>query len=54
MHTPRWSELSFQCSGEALYANESVWVGDPMGNISPINSNILDGRGDPLPERVES
>lgn len=55
MHTPRWSELSFQCSGEAQYSNESVWLRSPIDKSNLVNNNMLDEKHDDLPERtVES
>ncbi|KUJ13657.1 uncharacterized protein LY89DRAFT_671955 [Mollisia scopiformis] len=40
--TPRWSELSFQCSGEALYENESVWLRSPMSKNSSVDEALAD------------
>ncbi|KAE8443689.1 hypothetical protein EG329_001461 [Mollisiaceae sp. DMI_Dod_QoI] len=54
---PRWSELSFQCSGEVLYEDESAWLRSPMSKNSSANDTILavDVRDEDFAERtVES
>lgn len=54
--TPRWSELSFQCSGEPLYENESIWLRSPMRKANSAKERLaVDGGGGDYAERtVES
>ncbi|KAF8860000.1 hypothetical protein BDZ45DRAFT_688849 [Acephala macrosclerotiorum] len=51
--TSRWSDLSFQCSGEALFENEAAWLRSPMSKNSSADSTMLavDAR-DNLVERI--
>lgn len=52
MRTPRWSELSFQCSGEVTYQNESIWLEGPKNITKPVDDRMPDEQQTVLPARM--